>query len=79
MRGFPKSLEMAINNGNASFTITFLDENGFKLVDEKIDCTDIIRIIDDKGKAAGISSKGYTYLDPDTYRKARSWELTWTF
>ena len=79
MSGFPKSLETAINNGNANFTITFLDENGFKLGDHKINGTDIIRVIDDKGKPAGISSKGQTYLNSDTYRKAKSWEVTWNF
>lgn len=79
MIGFPSSLETAINTGNASFTIIFLDENGFKLEEHKIYGNEIIRVIDEKGKSAGISSKGYTYLSPDAYRKAQSWDVTWSF
>lgn len=79
MTGFPKSLETSIQHGNPSFTLSFLDKNGFKLYDHKIIGSDIIRIVDDKGKYAGISSKGYMYLNADTYRKAQTWEITWAF
>jgi len=60
------------------FTLTFLDENGFKLSDYQIPSSELIRIVDDSRKPIGLSARGDTYMSADTYRKAVKWEVNWS-
>ncbi len=79
MSGFPKELENSFRRGIPHFTLTFLDENGFKLYEHIIVSSDIVRMVDDKGKGIGVQSKGQIYVNADTYRDTQSWEVTWSF
>lgn len=84
MKGYPSSLSEKRANTRAyelhqpRFTLIFLDESGFKLFDHQIPFSEMTRVVDDSGKPAGLSAKGRTYESADTYRKAVTWEVTWS-
>jgi hypothetical protein len=61
------------------FILTFLDEAGFKLFDHGVPLDDMTRIVDDKGEGTGLQIRGEFYSAADNYRRATSWEITWTF
>jgi len=65
--------------GGPKFTLTFLDQQGFKLFEHEVPLNRLTHAVDQSGKAVGMSAKDQTYVTADTYRRAASWEVTWNF
>lgn len=84
MKGYPAFLSESRPNMPAyqirlpAFTLIFLDEGGFKLFDHQILFSEMTRVVDDAGKPVGLSAKGEAYVSADVYRKAVTWEVTWS-
>ena len=85
MTGYPKQVATTRDQHgprsreDGTFTLTFLDQAGFKLFDHKVLLREMALNVDDKGQGGGLEIRGDFYTDADEYRSAASWELTWAF
>jgi hypothetical protein len=64
---------------DGAFTITFLDETGFKVKDREMKINKLARIINDHGDFIGLNLNDSFYMSAEDYRKIRYWEITWYF
>lgn len=82
MTGYPKRVATVRdqqglrNRSDSAFTLTFLDQAGFKLFDHRVGLSEMTLTVDDKGQGRGLEVRGDFYSNADDYRRATSWELT---
>ena len=83
--GYPASAEAARKRARSEllatapqFTLTFLDEHGFKVFDHEVPLHKLTRMVDKTGKGVGWEARDQTYTSPDTYRRAASWQVVWS-
>ena len=61
-----------------SFTIQFMDANGFKLDQHVIPLSSMTQVVDSKGISTKLSVKESFYMDDDTYAEVSSWNIIWS-
>ena len=79
VKGFPQELASVPASDTNTWTLTFLDEHGFKVFDHAGKLNEMSKNVDDSGKRIGLSSNSYTYVSNENYRLATRWEVTWNF
>lgn len=73
----PKDSGRSYGIGLSGFRLVFIDVNGFKVVDEAMPVSDMVSVIDDKGKAYELSIKGSLPLSRGAYQSIADWQITW--
>jgi hypothetical protein len=81
--GYPAELasvrDADSRSANAAWTLSFLDENGFKVFEHQVPLNAMAKVIDSSGNGTGLNSNGDTYVSAEDYRRATAWEVTWNF
>jgi hypothetical protein len=75
----PISKPSPFNSTNGAFTIIFLDENRFKVVQTEIPIKNMSRTINEKGHFIGLQANDSFYMSADNYRKIKYWDIAWRF
>jgi hypothetical protein len=81
--GYPEKIAAARDgktprsSSGGEFTLIFLDEAGFKVMEHKVRLGEMTLGVNDKGEGRGLEIKGHTYVDADDYRRAARWEASW--
>jgi len=63
---------------SSCFIITFLDKDGFRLFEHTTPVTEMAAAVGADGQPTGLSWKGDEFKDVGLYRRATSWELSWS-
>lgn len=83
MSGYPaEKEELPISKPspfNSTFTIIFLDENGFKIEKKQIPIESMSKTINEHGYFIGLKANDSFYMSADNYRKIKYWNITWHF
>lgn len=58
---------------------TFVDEQGFAVVSERVSLEDLTRIVDDSGKAVYYEYEGSSFVSVDDYQRIVGWEPTYNW
>ena len=79
MDGYPQKIKDAMmrKRSDPHFTITFLDENGFRCHSIQIQLHEMSRRVDQAGNPVGLTALGESYLNVDRYEECNSWQLSW--
>lgn len=79
--GYPKIVAEArgrpVGLLKRGFTLHFRDKSGFRVFDYHIGLSEMDKIVDATGKGTGLDARDSTRMEPDSYRRADSWTVTW--
>lgn len=69
---------LAARNRDGSFTISFLDADGFKVHEEKVLLTAFTSNLNEKGEKAGLEYQSTQFMSVDKYARFADIEVAWT-
>jgi hypothetical protein len=79
VQGYPPVLRQTREHENqAAFSINFLDKDGFRLFQHGLPLSAMAQVIGADGQASGLLWKGDESMNVDLYRRAASWEISWS-
>jgi hypothetical protein len=64
--------------GYPPVVINFLDKDGFKLFQHGLPLSEMAQVIGPDGQPSGLLWKGDESMNADLYRRAASWEISWS-
>lgn len=76
--GYPDLIDKAREEKeNISFTLTFLDTDGFKVSSESVGLRTMTRKVGADGKGKALHAQGEIIVSSDDYRRIAGWQVSW--